>query len=352
MKKGTNIYRYLSMSIILVILLTRTIAFAQTNDCVIKLKDAEKLYENGLIEKIPPLLGPCIKKGLKKDDQLQAIKLVIQSYLFDDKYEKADSMMTLLLKIEPEYQPNPLVDPPEFITLYKSYRTMPIFSLSVNLGGNFTDVKLIEPFGVGNIESNPGTYSPGFGYNIGISAEKYFMERLEGSVGLRICRNKFRKEDKPLAFTKTTFEETQTRLELPVFANFDVLIKDIKPFVTAGFIFTYNMNDFADVERIYTDNSHNDETGSEIKLLESRNTVNLWLGAGLGVKYKIDAGMLSFRSRYNVGMFNQTIEENRFSHNELLYKYYYVDDDFRVNFFEFIFSFSYPLYKPQKIGSE
>lgn len=350
MKRGNRIYKY--FLIILVTLLTRTIAYGQTNDCFIKLKDAEKLYENGLIEKIPPLLGPCIKKGLNKEDRLQAIKLVTQSYLFDDKYEKADSMMALLLKIEPEYQPNQLVDPPEFINLYKSYRTMPILSLAVNLGGNFTDIKLIEPFGVGNIENAPGTYSPGFGYNIGISAEKYFMERLEGSVGLRICGNKFRKKDKPLDFTKTTFEETQTRLELPVYANFDILLKDIKPFVTAGFIFAYNMNDFADVERIYTDNSHNDETGSEIKLSENRNTVNLWLGAGVGVKYKIDAGTLSFRSRYNIGMFNQTVKENRFSDNELLYKYYYVDDDFRMNFFEFIFSYSYPLYKPQKIGRE
>ena len=90
------------------------ISFSQQQDCIFKLQEAEKLYTQGLIEEIPQLLEPCIKRGLSKEDKLQAFKLVILSYLFDDNQQEAEREILNYIKQYPEYEITPATKISEF----------------------------------------------------------------------------------------------------------------------------------------------------------------------------------------------------------------------------------------------
>ncbi len=57
---------------------------AQEEDCSFTLTKAQKLFDAGTIEQIPQILQPCIDNGFTEEDKLQAYKLIILSYLFDN----------------------------------------------------------------------------------------------------------------------------------------------------------------------------------------------------------------------------------------------------------------------------
>ena len=106
--------------IIVFVITVLNISFSQQQDCVFKLQEAEKLYSQGLIEEIPQLLNPCIESGLSQEDKLQAYKLVILSYLFNDEQVDAEDAMLSFLKRYPEYEISP-TDPTEFVYLFESF---------------------------------------------------------------------------------------------------------------------------------------------------------------------------------------------------------------------------------------
>jgi len=50
--------------------------------------------------------------------------------------EKADESMLSLLRTDPYFKPNPDVDPAEFIGLYNTFRTRPVYRLGVKFSIN------------------------------------------------------------------------------------------------------------------------------------------------------------------------------------------------------------------------
>src|SRR3972149_11036799 len=90
-------------------------------DCSAKIQEAKKFYEMGMIEEIHQMLSPCIEYGFTRTQKIEAYKLIILSYLFDDDQFEAERSMLEFLKKFPEYEiiPN---DPVEFVYLFDSYR--------------------------------------------------------------------------------------------------------------------------------------------------------------------------------------------------------------------------------------
>ena len=42
------------------------------DNCALTLENAQKMYDNGMIEKIPEMLANCIKNGFTSEERLQA----------------------------------------------------------------------------------------------------------------------------------------------------------------------------------------------------------------------------------------------------------------------------------------
>src|SRR5664279_3988073 len=99
-------------------------ASAQGQSCSYTLKEAERLYQQGLIKDIPSMLQGCLEKGFTRQQRQEAFKLIIECLLYNDNQAAADSAMPRFMKKFPEYEINP-TDPKEFVYLFNSYRNLP-----------------------------------------------------------------------------------------------------------------------------------------------------------------------------------------------------------------------------------
>ncbi|MFH2095725.1 MAG: outer membrane beta-barrel protein [Bacteroidota bacterium] len=334
--------------LVFIIALSHGILPAQ-EDCSITLKQAENLYDAGNIEEIPGMLDMCLRSGLNKDERLRAYRLMILAYLFEDKKELAEDYMLKLLKQEPEYKVNESIEPAEFVYLFNSYRTLPVYSIGLITGINTTSIRVKGLYGVHDVVSSEYDYnSAGFGYQFGVKLNRYIASGLELNLELMLVQNNYEYVDTIFDFAFVSFDERQTRMDLPISATYEFGKNKIKPYIKAGATGSYMVSSYSTAVRTYTDNSHKDITGSDINLLEYRNNMNLSGLVGIGAKYKIRKGYFFLEARYNYGLFNQVNQDTRYTNPELIYKYFYIDNDFTLNNIFISVGYMYSIYKPKK----
>ncbi|MGD1843756.1 MAG: hypothetical protein ACFB0B_23115, partial [Thermonemataceae bacterium] len=139
------------------------------NLCVTKLKEAQTSYDQGRINEVPELLRGCLEDGFEKNDRIAAYKLLTLTHLYLNENDKAKETMRRFLQLNPEYEINTAIDPPEFINLYNSFRTKPIFLFGVKAGINRVAINETAYYTVDNINTNERNYSPAVGFQAGIS---------------------------------------------------------------------------------------------------------------------------------------------------------------------------------------
>jgi Neuraminidase (sialidase) len=69
--------------------------------------------------------------------------------------------------------------------------------------------------------------------------------------------------------------------------------------------------------------------------------------AGIKVKDVIGRGYIFFNIRYSYGLNNIVNSKNRYSNPVLMYNYLYIDNNYKINSFQYSIGYSYPLYKPK-----
>ena len=340
--------------IIVFVVSALNISFSQQQDCVFKLQEAEKLYSQGLIEEIPQLLNPCIESGLSQEDRLQASKLVILSYLFNDEQTDAENAMLSFLQRYPEYEISP-TDPTEFIYLFESFSNIALYSFGISVGGNFTNISLREQYGTYNYNQSRQEYkTSGFGYQGGININRYIADNLEFVFELKFKQNKFESlkyvpDVDNIEFNKITFSETQTRFELPLSVTYDFEYGKLKPFLRAGGSIGYLANVNSKITREYLGGVNTDVKSPDIEISEYRNQLNFWGIVGGGIKYRIPRGYVMLDVRYNIGLLNQTDINNRvIKDSEQIWKYHHIDDNFLLNNGSVSVGYVYLLYKPER----
>src|SRR5664279_1063308 len=89
-------------------------ASAQGQSCSYTLKEAQRLYQQGLIKDIPAMLQGCLEKGFTRRERQDAYKLILLCHLYNDDQASADSAMPKFLKKFPDYEIN-ATDPKEFV---------------------------------------------------------------------------------------------------------------------------------------------------------------------------------------------------------------------------------------------
>ena len=328
------------------------ISFSQQEDCIFKLQEAEKLYTQGLIEDIPQLLEPCIKRGLSKEDKLQAFKLVILSYLFDDNQEEAEREILNYIKQYPEYEITP-ADQTEFVYLFESYNPVPVYSFGGSVGSNLSLISLLEPFGTENLGDFTGDYIPsGMGLQGGLFVDRYLKKNWRLSVELFYSQNIFKYNDILYDFGSIDYIETHTAIQLPLTVTYSFLTeKKWNPYLRAGFGTSLLLDAKSTITRDYVETGSLQFTeikASDFNIKNNTESLHYWTILGGGVKYKITHSYLFFDVRLNYGLNN--IIKNRLDENgqELIFKYFFEHDDFKLNNLSFSLGWAYTFYKPQK----
>jgi len=119
------------------------ISLSAQEDCLKSFQTARQLYDQGMIDDIHEILAPCIESGFTRTQKIEAYKLIILAYLFDDNQYAAERNMLEFLKKYPEYEVMPN-DPVEFVYLFESYKTKAIFSMGVTFGPNLANPELLN----------------------------------------------------------------------------------------------------------------------------------------------------------------------------------------------------------------
>src|SRR6476660_6209424 len=104
------------------------------------LRLAQSIYEQGRLHELPSLPGLKDSEIIKysKSEQVNAYRLLTLANIYLEEPEKADENMLKLLRTEHFYEPNEQVEPAEFIGLYKTFRTKPVFNIGLKFGANST----------------------------------------------------------------------------------------------------------------------------------------------------------------------------------------------------------------------
>jgi len=320
------------------------------NRCVQLLRDAEKTYEAGRIDVIEGMLSPCIEKdGFSKFEKLQAYRLIILSKLFDNRDEEANTYFLELIKTDPEYQPNPVTDPSEFIDLFNSYRTTPIYALGFKVGMNLTKPSSYVPYGVNDTEGNTGSYKAFMNVQFGFNADVYLSKKFTLGADLLFSIKKYQYENTLLDFSELTVKETQMWLELPIVLKYTMGQKKLRYYLQAGGAVSMILNSTADITRKDVNTQSNQAIGPNVDTRDLRNMFNYSLVAGGGLRYKAGYGYLVLDVKYMHGLNNISNSDNKYNNSDLVYKYGYIDNNFTLNSLMFSVGYYKTFYKPKKL---
>lgn len=341
----------LNRIIFLILLLLPVIKVNAQSDCALNLKKAQKLYSQGVIEEIPNLLNSCLENGFNKEDKIQAYKLLILTYLYDDKKDEAEATMLKFLKTDPEYKINKAIDPAEFIFLFNSYNTKPVFAIGFTAGINYSFPYITELYGPNNVIKNQGKYKPsGMGFQFGPNFIYHISDKYDVGSQVVYSQKKFQFISTLSDFSKTTLVETQTQFEIPITAYYKFeFSKKIKPYALSGLSYSNIINASYKPVRQYTDNSHNDLSSSDFLLNNFRRKSNISIFIGTGVRYKIPNGNVFFNIRYSFCLLNQVNTNNRLSDFNFISRYFYYDNNFNINNLTISFGYLYSIFNHKKI---
>ena len=323
-------------------------AYPQQTSCSVKLEEAEKLYESGILDSIPSMLRACINSGFDDDELSRAYKLLILTYLFEDYQETAEITMLKFLKKFPEYELK-ATDPVEFKYLYESYKTIPVYSIGVIFGGNYSYVRVLEPYSLYNTNNYEGEYSSsGIGYQVGLQLKRYITDKIEINLDAIYCAKNFKYNLKQLD-SELEYIENLTGFSFPLTATYDFKYKRFTPFVRAGVNVDYLMSASADFKRVVNSEAGIDDLkNTGVNVLNERNTFNFSLVVGGGVKVFFKKGYLMFDVRYYEGLTNNVAENSRYINDEKWANFQYQDDDFAMNNLNFSLGYVFTIYKTKK----
>lgn len=320
--------------------------------CAEKLQSAQTLFEKGQVEEIPGLLGGCLESGFNREESLQAYKLLIQTFIYNEKLESADSAMLSFLKKYPEYSVSP-TDHTSFVSLFNNFASKVIIQISIHGGLNMPFLFLTQRNSLFGI---PGEkkYSSRAGNFFGAVEAKYKLtDRLELNAEVGYSQFSFHNSEN-VGFASSDYEEVQRRLEIPLSATYDVLILGkFRPYARLGFGPALNMNSYGIGEFSPKDRGNTYPRSGENITDLPRIFIDFFAQAGGGMKFKVREGFLFAEVRSNFGMFNQAQERGHNSESdEKSFFFMSGEDRFHLNTLNFNLGYTRIFYKPVRREQE
>ncbi len=366
-KKRVRMYLIKSCRILLLLLLFSLLSsnlYAQEedkSDCVLKLEQAQTMFDQGRIQDVEPLIGKCIAiNEFDKVEKAQALKLLTLAYLFLEEPELAEANMLQLLNTNHEFAVNPSIDPSEFINLYEKFRHEPLLSVGVSVGALFTAPIITELNSTQDLNNDSRqSYSPKLGFRFGLNVEYKFATKLYANVGVSYQIANFQKTDESLKIITSTLnggfeaEETQNIVELPLLVQYHLIEKsNITLYASAGISPQFLLSSTFPSDAIkYELVGSAPVTSGTITLTSDRTRFNLSVVAIGGLKYKFGEGYFKAQVRYSHQILNASKSESSLTPSDpnLLWDFTESYDGFRLHDLGFSFGYTFHYYKPKKL---
>lgn len=313
--------------------------------CTDVLRDAQQRFDDGLLGDVPGLIADCMKDGFTKEEKANAYKLLIQTYLFSEEFDKADEVMMDFLNEFPSYSLAPN-DPTEFVNLYRTYRTEPIFKLEASLGLNFNIPTFLQKYSVANPASSEYYANPGI--NVEVDYVNTINENFDYGAGLSFAYLRLGYSDSTFDYTEVATTFTSMFVGVPLSLRYNYSMRFIDLYARVGLEPVYLINYKADITR--TDEIIGREVLSHTEFLEDyHNRFDLCPFLGVGAKLDIGRDQLMLSLSYKFGILNQLAEDQRLKNLNLSQEYFTTEDNSLNNTVLFSFSYIRPIYNPKKI---
>ncbi len=348
-----------SLFILFLLLLGPAVVFAQLERCSQNLEEAQLRYDEGRIQDIEELLISCLNEGVySKSESEQALRLMILSNIFMEEEGKADTLMLRLLQTSHEFLPDAILDPTEFINLYSTYNTDPVFNIGIKLGQNWslTDVGQFHTVGQ---PGDKNEYSIINGIYASLLFEWEFKNRFFLYPEISYSQRRYSKEAEFSGLLTNTIyvtheiQEKFTWIELPVTVQYILIDKPtFKPYIFAGGSVSYLLAS----EYPGDVNSRNRIGNSEVKLstvssLEDRNQINFNAVLGGGIKLKAGEGYVTAEIRAGYMITKLTKDSNSLTptaDSDLVHGLWEWYDSFKQHYAAFTIGYTKNIYKPKK----
>jgi hypothetical protein len=292
--------------------------------------------------------------GFTRQQKIEAYKLIILSYLFDDNQFEAERTMLEFLKKYPEYEIMPN-DPIEFVYFFESYRTTSVLSFGLTAGFNLTDPRIIEPYTSFDLSQATlkNTMKPGF--QVGFGVGRYLSPKLLLNLEAYMAMNQYEFSDEIVkqqwgdisVRSSVVYTEKLYKVEVPITVAYEFTIKKMHYYARAGFSAAKITRVNGQPTRWYYEDQQ-PITGENEDITAYRNSM-LYSGIiGAGLRYKVPRGIIKVDLRAKVGLNNIVKSEKRDDNQLLSDKFHYRDDDFSLNNLSLSASYYFSFYRPKK----
>lgn len=319
--------------------------------CAQTLRLAQSIYEQGRLHELPNLLGNCLHDGFTDEEKVAAYKLLTLAHIYLEEPIKADEMMLALLRTDTEYKVNDAVDPAEFVALYKTFRTYPIYRIGGKLGGAASAPSIVS---ADYVDDGANRYDYNFGFSGRISAEiplgvraKNFALNPEVAFQILSFNGSNSGAD---AVKQTDGTETQTWISVPISMQYTLHEKGITAlYVAGGLSADYLLSSSI---KIFSDRGDEISTVSEntYSVAEQRNNFNAAAILSTGYKRKTGKGYLILELRYKMGLFPMLTKADTYENSTLVWNYHYVDGIFKLNTLSLSVGYVLNRYNPKKLN--
>ncbi len=323
--------------------------YGQSTSCAQTLRLAQSVYDQGRLQELNGILQSCLQNGFTKQEKVEAYKLLTLAYIYQEEPEKADESMLSLLRTDPYFEINETSDPAEFIALYRTFRTHPIYRAGMKLGVNLSSPHITER--VIAVEGASISYSSKINFQFGVAFEIPLTNRIVLAPELNLQLKSFYYDlDKDLGGdleNTTEGPEKQTWLSLPVLIQYS-LIPDSKfnPFVAVGGSVDYLTSSSISLNRVAVNAAASPQRSFDI----DRNSLNVGVLVSAGGKYKIGGGLLLAELRFAYGLLEVSDRDRAFNNNTLLFDYSYADSVFKVNTLSLTMGYIFNVFNPKKLN--
>jgi len=329
--------------------------FAQTSSCAQTLRLAQSIYDQGRLHELEDIINKQLDKGdCVKADQVSLQKLLTLAYIYLEEPEKADASMLKLLETDHYFATNPAVDPAEFVALYNTFRTKPIYRIGAKLGVNASRANVANS--VTSVELAPDSeYKYSFAILFGGAVDVPLNDKMTLHGELLYWQKKFEIDQKvdrgvssdgtPLANSLLGFE-TQNWLSLPISFEYKFLDKAYNPYVAGGVAVDYLLSSKLRSQRLRDGVTSVQEATYDVK--SQRNPINISALLAAGVKLKIGGGFFVAEVRYLHGLTNVNSSETVYDNQDLVWNQGLPDSIFKISSLAITGSYVINVFKPKK----
>ena len=323
-------------------------AYAQITNCTQVLRLAQSTYEQGRLHELPTLMDDCLKKteaqgGFTKQQRVDAYRYLTLAYIYLEEPEKADESMLNLLRTDHYFEPNPNVDPAEFLGLYHTFRTTPVFSFGIKGGVNGNFPLLSKNYYVSNASEGKGKYGAKVAYQAGLVFEKNFFEQSKNKTLKKLTfapeliytirsmsynnSSAFVTDSLGTSAAAITVALKQTWLDLNLIFQYKLKDKGFNPYIGFGPGFGYLLN-ASNVLTFTRASSVGTVSGPAVPAKSTYTKLVTSLMAVAGIKYQFGSVRVLVEARLQYGLTNIANQKSR-SNPQQVFDYNYLPGDLK-----------------------